>query len=276
MGSFSRGVSRLRFPRPKSCFGIMPLSIATEFIAVSLIFNKLTGFYGVLALFTGYALSPVQLSQYLLSLLTLVALFFILPHIRKGTPFPNLAFAWIYVVDTLLSIGYTTTFAITWCLTTLEDEAATSATDADLPARGDGEYDGATDNTGDQAAQYAANMASRETATSLVLVALFNLVRLYFCFVVLAHARRVLRNYVNSPYASVPSAGNDVDEDTTAAEEGDMDKDIFAKGGQLGDGWKGTMGRAMVSVGKGYWLGRKEDEEWARNVGAKFGRSRAI
>ncbi|KAM7193195.1 Inositolphosphorylceramide synthase subunit Kei1 domain containing protein [Naviculisporaceae sp. PSN 640] len=275
MGSFSRGYSRLRLPRPKSCLGIMSLSTATEFIAVSLIFNKLTGFYGILALFTGYALSPTQISQYILSLLTLIALFCILPHIRRGTPFPNLAFAWIYVLDTLLSIGYTAVFAITWCLTTLDDKAATEVAEEDNTVNGtipvvsrDGEYDDA-----DRLAQYAASMASRETVTSLILVGIFNLVRIYFCFVVLAHARRTVRHYIHSQYAGAASAADD-DDELTAAEDGDMEKDIFAKGGKLGDGWRGKMGRAMVSVGKGYWLGRREDEEWAR--GSKFGRSRVV
>lgn len=257
----------------------MQLSTATEFIAVSLIFNKLTGFYGVLALFTGYALSPTQISQYLLSLLTLIALFCILPHIRKGTPFPNLAFAWIYVLDTLLSVGYTAVFAIIWCLTTLDDQAATEVVDEDSTVNGtipvvssrDGEYDDT-----DQLAQYATTMASRETVTSLILVGLFNLVRIYFCFVVLAHARRTVRYYIHSQYAAAPSAADDVDDDITAAtaEGGDMEKDIFAKGGKLGEGWRGKMGRVMVSVGRGYWLGRREDEEWARR--SNSGRSRAV
>lgn len=268
--------SHFTFWRPlqQSCLGMMPLSTATEFIAVSLIFNKLTGVYGVLALFTGYALSPTQISQYLLSLLTLIALFCVLPHIRKGTPFPNLAFAWIYVADTLLSIGYTAVFAITWCLTTLDDQAVVPATDAEEESNGN--YDKTNSDENDQVAHYAASMATRETVTSLVLVALLDLVRIYFCFVVLAYARRTVRNYIHGQYASVSSGPDDVDDDTTAAEDGDMDKDIFAVGGKLGDGWRGKMGRVMVSVGRGYWLGRKEDEEWARSLGSKFGRSRAV
>ena len=243
----------------------MPLSTASEFIALSLIFNKLTGFYGVLALFTGYSLSPLQISQYILSLLALVALCCILPHVRRGSPFPNLALAWIYVVDTVVSIAYVAFFAVSWFLANFHGPAG-AEDDTGSPSNGDYEHDG------DQAAQAAAGFATSESAVSLVLVVFFNAFRVYFCFVVMAYARLTLRKYVSEQQYATAASADDVD-DTTGADG--VEKNIFAVGGQLGDGWRGKLGRIMVSVGKGYWLGKKEDEEWARNVSSKF-RGRAV
>src|SRR5690349_11470928 len=99
-------------------------------ISLSLLFNKLAGFYGILALVTGYRLSFLQFSMYLYSLLALVVLITLMPHIRKSSPLQCLALAYFYLIDTILNGGYTAIFAGTWFLTI---SAAAMDTGIDAP-----------------------------------------------------------------------------------------------------------------------------------------------
>ncbi|KAI7296581.1 hypothetical protein KC315_g18718, partial [Hortaea werneckii] len=101
----------LRFPRPGSFLHLISLRTATEFITFSLAINKVTGFYGILALFTGYHLNPLQLSHYIYSILVLGLICYLSPAIRQRDADGALkvvALAWLYVLDTILNSLYTT------------------------------------------------------------------------------------------------------------------------------------------------------------------------
>ncbi|KAL2177551.1 Inositolphosphorylceramide synthase subunit Kei1-domain-containing protein [Thermothelomyces heterothallicus CBS 202.75] len=243
-------------PRPKSFLGFMSLQTGTELISIALIFNKATAVYGVLTLFTGYSLSALQVTAYLCSLFVLATLAVCVPHIRTQSPLHNLALAWVYAVDSLVSAAYTAAFATSWYFADIHDPkgpaGAAPGDAAASPSNGEVQLDAG------QAAQAEAGTGAHDTAASLVLVVAFTLVRVYFSLVIAAYARMVLLRFV--------------DEHMGESEEiADVSPDPFALGAPLGEGWKGKLGRAMVSVGRGYWLGgRKEDEEWARQVNSKF------
>merc|ERR1712144_164688 len=64
MGILSR---HLRVPRPRTFLYLMSLRTGVEMVSLSVIFNKLTGFFGLLAILTGVSLSPLQLSMYIYS-----------------------------------------------------------------------------------------------------------------------------------------------------------------------------------------------------------------
>jgi hypothetical protein len=83
MGLISRW---LAVPRPRTFLHFMSLRTGVEMIFLSVIFNKVTGFFGLLAILTGYQLSPLQLSMYIYSCLALIFLALFMPHIRKGSP----------------------------------------------------------------------------------------------------------------------------------------------------------------------------------------------
>ncbi|KAL2137211.1 hypothetical protein VTI74DRAFT_6422 [Chaetomium olivicolor] len=256
MPSTSR--SWLRVPRPKSFLGLLSLQTGTELICVALIFNKATGFYGMLTLFTGYALSALQATTYLGSLLVLAALALCVPHIRKRSPLQNLALAWVYAIDTVVSAAYTAAFAAAWYVQAVGDATGSAGKQEEDVAAGNG----AVAERGYDKPHKAQGAGVQETAASMVLIIGFTLVRVYFALVIMAYARMVLLHFV--------------DERMPEAEEvSDVSQDPFAVGAPLGEGWKGKLGRAMVSVGRGYWLGgKKEDEEWARAVNSKFRSSR--
>lgn len=145
----------------------MSLQTGTEMIALALLINKATGLYGLLAILTGFALDAVQLSMYLYSVVVLVALAFLLPHVRRQTPLPNLALAWLYVFDTALNAAYTVLFAVEWF--------------AASGAGGNPEGD-------------AVELAT-DTGASMVLIAALTLVRGYLMLVVMSFARQVMRSY---------------------------------------------------------------------------------
>ncbi|MCW3717643.1 hypothetical protein UE95_040995, partial [Burkholderia cenocepacia] len=69
--------------------------------------NKISGLYGLLALLTGYHLSPVQLSMYLYSLIALGVAAILFPHIRAQSPLQCLALAYLYALDSIINAAYT-------------------------------------------------------------------------------------------------------------------------------------------------------------------------
>lgn len=238
----------------QSFLGLMSLQTGTELISVALLFNKATGLYGILTLFTGYSPSAVQLTSYLGSIFVLVALALCLSHVRKQSPLQNLALAWVYAIDTVVSTAYTVAFATSWYLAGMHDLKGPAGAEEDVasPSNGDVQHDAS------QEAQIQAGTGVHDTALSMVLIVAFTLMRIYFSLIIMAYARMVLLRFVDE------KMGESQDVADTSA-------DPFAVGAPLGEGWKGKLGRTMVSVGRGYWLGgKKEDEEWAQQVNSKF------
>lgn len=218
----------------------MSLQTGAEMIALTFLINKVTGVYGLLAILTGYDLSIVQLSLYIYSVIALGILAYCIPHIRKQTPFQNLAFAWLYIIDTVVNTAYVTLFAVSWFLA-LEKVGPKQSepTETDEPPMGG--FLGAVD-----------------TTTSMTLIVVFTLIRVYFLFVVMAYARSVLLQYREG-------GQQDLDSESQSIEN------PFALGMPEGDGWKGKIGRTMVSFGRSYWLpSLAERDEWARSMNSRF------
>ncbi|KAI3401400.1 hypothetical protein diail_11484 [Diaporthe ilicicola] len=160
----SRGL-RLWLPKPKTFLGLMSLQTGTEMISIALLINKVTGFYGLLAILTGFSLDAVQLSMYIYSVAVLATLAVLIPHIRRQTPFQNLSLAWLYIVDTAANAAYTATFAAQWY----------------LRSGGNPEGDAAEQTT--------------DTAASMVLIVAFTLFRVYLMFVVMSFTRQALQRH---------------------------------------------------------------------------------
>jgi len=264
---------------------IMSLRTGTEMISLSMIFNKITGFYGLLAILTGFSLSPLQLCMYLYSLAALILLAFLMPHIRKQTPFQCLALAWLYLIDTIINTVFTAAFAVTWLIAVSADITHTETpgsrvTDA-AAAMASRRYNkddakmASNQNTPGEdvvaAVTSAAGSASlgdavgiEETIPSILLVVLITLVRVYFILVVMAFARQVLRQHMYSTSTA---------QKTQFRTDGTVDvpaSNPFAVGRSAGQGWRGKLGRLMVSIGEGYWLGGQADDEWVKGLDGRF------
>ncbi|KAK8060705.1 Ras small monomeric GTPase rab6 [Apiospora saccharicola] len=218
---------QLQLPRPKTFLGLMSLQSGTEMIALSFLFNKMTGVYGLLAILTGFHLSALQLSMYVYSVVALGILAYCLPHIRKQTPFQNLSFAWLYIIDTLVPRQR-------------QDGRPHAPESAD---------------TGVPLSNF---MKALDTTASTSFIVAFCLIRIYFTLVIMAYAQQVMVQYRDGKQQGW-------------GEDPELAGKPFAEETTDGEGYKGKIGRAMLSVGRGYWLGgQKQDDEWAKNVRSKF------
>ncbi|KAL9078797.1 MAG: hypothetical protein Q9157_002280 [Trypethelium eluteriae] len=288
-------------PRPKS-FLFMSLRTATELITLTLLLNKISGLYGLLAIFTGYSLSSLQLSMYIYSVAALILFTLLVPHIRKQSPLQCLSLAYLTLLDTLINGIYTALFGISWFLVlarhvgpsdtsstvlgglTIEDTAGFTAPEVNVsqvdvvaaPAPGalTGQEAVAIGSEGNAPAG-AGSAASggdafREavfqsgSVASITVIAMFWALRLYAVLVVFAYARSVLRQHVYATSYSQPGFSLQ-----SGAVDG-MAENPFRQGREEGSGWRGALGRALVRVPKDYWLGADADGEWVKGMGGRF------
>ncbi|KAI1056605.1 hypothetical protein LB507_002492 [Fusarium sp. FIESC RH6] len=243
----SRLTRSLRVPRPKSLFGITSLQTGTELISLALVFNKITGVYGLLAILTGYQLSLLQLSTYVYSIAVLVGLAILTPHVRRQSPFECLALAWLYIIDTVINGAYTAAFGLDWYFSTQLNETIESKK-TDLPnfvAEG-------MQGLRKEAAMHG-KVVPQETAASMLLIVGATLIRIYFSFVVMAYAKQVLQKYMQLMILEGPGVDD---------QEGPFAEDL-----PDGEGRRGRLGRLMVSCGRAYWLDTRESDEWAPSLG---------
>lgn len=217
----------------------------------------------------GAQISAVQLSMYIYSLSLFGFLIYLAPQIRNRSPLPALSFAYLYLLDSAINIGYTLFFAASWFFvlsSSSRPSASSSASSsapvppAPVPAATINEHSPAANVSrvalpGSVAAEVphavaigsaaaAAGGASGmggvgvgvlqpESATSILLISVFWAVRLYFIVVVFAWARQVVR----ASAAATPH------------------EEPFERRTNGGAGWRGRLGRALLRVGPGYWRG---------------------
>ncbi|CAD6499083.1 BgTH12-04735 [Blumeria graminis f. sp. triticale] len=281
MNSLSR---YLRIPRPTRFLAILSLCTGVEMVCLSMIFNKITGFYGLLAILAGLRFSILQLIMYLYSCITLLIVVLLLAHLRKQSPFQCILFAYFYVVDTIVSTVFTSVCAASWFLTVRFGNELQKTTAGKHGASGFSNIGyNMSENSEDikqlsrvtaaqEAVAYGVASATassgsgfEETVPSMALVVALTLIRFYFVFVVLAYARQVIR--LNSYGASFTKLHLHTDGSADAV----SDENPFAVGCFAGDGWKGKMGRIMVKIGESYWLGEKTHQEsWAQRIDSRF------
>ena len=298
--------SFIRVPRPRTFLYLMSLRTGTELITLTLLLNKISGFYGLLALLTGFHLSPFQLSMYIYSLLVLGAVANLAPHIRSQSPFHCLALSFVYALDSLINAAYTAAFGVTWFLvvsqhlsdkkgdaapgpggSTVDDTAGftspkydnISHVEVDLqPNSGisSGGQEAVTAGSPGELAGQAAGpslghgVLQPESISSLVVICALWAIRLYFILIVLSYARYVLRQHI----ANTSRANTALH---TGSKSQGMAEDPFSPHFAEGKGWKGKLGRMMVRVGKSYWLGGddSEDDAWMAIGEARFRRKEA-
>ncbi|OAL74461.1 hypothetical protein A7D00_0053 [Trichophyton violaceum] len=283
----------LRAPRPQSFFYIMSLQTGATLIALSMLLNKLIGIYGLLSILTGFELSPVQLSMYIYSMLALGLTVFLTPYIRKQAPLQCLALAWFYLIDSVVNAAYTAGFAVTWFQmisggggpggSTMKDSAGFTAggpphgrerrysvsfDTEDMPL--------ATTRAKSGSSALEEGMLQPESLPSLAIICVLWVVRLYFVFVMMAFARQCLKLhafYRRSEQQQYQHQRNGSTATTSTTDYPETNQNPFMPDCPDGQGWKGKLGRAMVSVGKGYWLDRNEDDDWMFGVNRRFNSS---
>ncbi|KAG8627829.1 hypothetical protein KVT40_003702 [Elsinoe batatas] len=301
----------VRVLRPRSFFHFISLLTATEFITISLLINKVEGVYGILALFTGYHLSALQLSMYIYSIVVLGLVCYLGPHIRKQSPLQNLALAWIYILDSIINAAYTALFGLGWFILLAQHLNPSPSQDSDSPvattpgSKMINDTAGFTDPEagkvdkveviaearpdkfppGQDAKAYGIKDGSglgnavfqSGSIMSITIISLLWFVRLYLILIIMAYARQVLRGYAQSQSHSTTTSKSDpaLDPTTPAPSSSDptMLPNPFSPTSPLGQGWTGKLGRLLTRFPASYWLGRDEvDEEWVRGADERFRR----
>ena len=106
-----------------------------------------------------------------------------------------------------------------------------------------------------------------ESISSIVVISALWAIRVYMCLIVLSYARLVLRRHVanmsrNSTQLYTPGKGSNFIENP------------FAVHLPEGKGWKGRLGRAMIAVARGFWLGSEDGDDIWMNEELAMGRMR--
>jgi hypothetical protein len=274
----------------------MSLRTGVDLISLTVLINKLSGVYGILAFLTGLHLSPLQLSMYIYSCFALLLTAFLAPHIRKQSPFQCLAFAWFYIIDTILNMAYTLAFSFTWFLLVSQHHSKNQGktppggkTIGDTAGFTSPEYNVSHVDIGVKPPSGAAGQAAAvvvgtpgsqgtsasspslghgltqpESIPSLLFVSGLLAIRVYFILVIMAYARNVLRMHMFTASTTRLETGMAPASATNSP---------FSPEAREGQGWKGKFGRILVSFGREYWLGSQEDNMWARRMGGKFRKS---
>ncbi|KAF4919282.1 Inositol phoshorylceramide synthase regulatory subunit kei1 [Colletotrichum viniferum] len=247
---------RLRVPRPKTFLGCISLQTGTEIISLILLFNRLTGLYGLLAILTGYEISATQLSMYLYSLGVVVCLAMFLPHIRRNSPFEALGLAWLYIIDTILNIAYTTFFAVGWYLhsTALDKHPGSAGVPAAAEIAEEALANGAP--VVPDVPKTTKHIGPQESWMSLGLIITVTLLRVYFAVVVMSFAQSVLQRFTEMGWE---------EEGRKKGPDGP-----FSPAEPDGEGYRGRIGRVMLALGRSYWLDEKAQEQWASAMSSKF------
>jgi len=255
------------------------------------VINKVTGFYGILALLTGYPISSLQLSMYIYSLIALGITVYLARGIRTGAAWHCLAFAQLYALDTVINAAYTVFFGIAWFMVLASHDNKTNAPGGKTMGETSGftspqhnvshveviaaPVNGLPAQDAVAAGHPAAIAASggegflnavmgSGSMMSIAIICGFWALRVYAVFVVMAHARQTLHQHIQ-----VTSSHNYNLYD--GAKSSDLAENPFDEHKEDGQGWKGKVGRVMVNLGRNYWLGRnEEDEMWMRSMGGKF------
>ncbi|KAE8144442.1 Inositolphosphorylceramide synthase subunit Kei1-domain-containing protein [Aspergillus avenaceus] len=265
----------LRIPRPETFLYVMSLRTGASLITLSLLLNKISGLYGLLALLTGYHLSPVQLSMYLYSLLALGIVTLLFPHIRKQSPLQCLSLAWLYLFDTIINAAYTAAFGVTWFLVVSQhyDQGKSSGPGSETIAQTAG-FTSPKYAQGDQYARSADGLSNvvmqPESFQSIIFICSLWLIRIYFVFVMLAFARQSLRLYIAVPRHTQLATHSRNTSVASVGSVADIDKEPFSPFTPDGQGWPGKLGRAMISIGRSYWLGEDDDGSWMDTIGRRF------
>lgn len=280
----------------------MRLRTGVEMISLSVILNKVAGFYGLLAILTGFELNPMQLSMYIYSVAALILIAFLIPHIRKQTPMQCLALAWFYTLDSIINCIYTIVFAFTWFLSVnsqnpssslsgpLGDKAIDSTAgfaspryisdkvDVVVPLASGltGRQDAAAIGTDAVSAAIAVSpviiqhgFELAESITSLTIIVLLTLIRLYFILIMMAYARQVLRLNMHATKSNAVHLHIDGSSDLNT-------DNSFGYNTSSGQGWRGRLGRVMIYLCKDYFLGEPVQNDWTKDMNDRFKTSTKI
>ena len=225
--------------------------------------------------------------MYLYSLFALALTIYLSRHIKSQSPLQCLALAWFYVLDSIINAAYTAVFAMTWFLVLMQHNAGKAnktgpgagtiddtsgftspehnVTSVEAVAGASGQ-DAVSDTVpastaagadGNGSLQQA--VLSTESLNSIGIIIALWTIRAYFCIIMLGWARMVIRQHI-------ANAGSKNTSYSTASTNSDFAENPFDGSKSEGQGYRGRLGRFLISIGRTYWLGKDEDDSWMYNM----------
>lgn len=205
-----------------------------------------------------------------------------------------LALAWVYVGDAVINSVYTLLFGLGWFVLLAQhlDEPMSDAgaggaekmmnetagfTDPVYPSAGRVDVVTSPSHSiagGQKATAYATSsgdmgsaLLERGSVASIAVLGLLWVVRVYFCLIVMAYARSMLRRHIavtsNESYSS-------------SSEDATMAENPFHGAAD----WRSKLGRAMLMLPSSrYWLGRDgsgDGNEWTKGTSGRFEAGRGL
>jgi hypothetical protein len=109
------------------------LQHGAKLILMCAVFKKISGLYGIIAIFTGSLPSPpaisrlthhrpgaetsaLQRSLFFYPIIAFATLISLLPNMHKQSPLAAIFFAYIYLIDSIINALYTFLFGLSWFL----------------------------------------------------------------------------------------------------------------------------------------------------------------
>lgn len=95
-----------------SFLGFMDIKVGSQILTLFSLFNKIAGIYGIIAVFQGGTIA--QLSLYIYSIATIPIFIWGMKAISDEKPDDVLRYAHIFILDQMISTGWTLLFAFWW------------------------------------------------------------------------------------------------------------------------------------------------------------------
>lgn len=191
---------------PKSFLFIMPLQIGAEIICGLGIFNRASGFYGFLSLFTGHPLSALEWILNLLSMAFLPLYVLAFWAVKQRNALFTVLFAYVYSIDTIASVFFTTSFSVVWFSTaalSISENHMMAGNKHNLNSTANGTDPSSSSRPLQTNFDKSASLAS-ETAVSMIMPIGLLMLRLYFSLIILAYARLLVRQHNLKPHNGSP------------------------------------------------------------------------
>lgn len=172
------------------CF-IIPLQVGAELVVSICFINKLSAIYAASALFTGKGLSVMQWISNVFDLVFLPMTIWGYMNVRRGRALQTLVYTHLYIVDTLVSLGFTIYFIVYWF--------AVAGKSVNNPPSNNGAIQPPPPNGSDKSMT-----VGQELAMTIVATTIFLLVRFYFMLILVGYSRVMSRKTNLRPYNGQP------------------------------------------------------------------------
>ncbi|KAF8587844.1 DUF1753-domain-containing protein [Ramaria rubella] len=204
-------------PRPlRSFLGFMDIktgvtiallfAVSFDMNVGALLFNKVAGVYGLIAVFTGGSLA--QLSMYIYSLFALVALTWGLKAVGQEDPKRVLYFAHMFFLDHLFSTCWTVFFGVVWWVYTPHDGRQVINSDAQRAMMGGASGEEGHNMTETERAQAALGIWNKEKGFAAAVLIIGWLIKIYFAVLIYSyayHLRKGSYRTLPQPFTTVTS-----------------------------------------------------------------------